>query len=467
MPRESDATKISPKTDALVGAAGTKDVQNGLANAQLHFTKYRHAFIIFPIFLNFILILSIFSTAYRPGDTTKFTSLKHPKSKCAPGHYVYGVFGNNGTVICNKLIESNFIDVACPSNKYVEAVFTSNHTLRCAPLPESPIRTYNNHYNTTITKVLITANSTEGQELDFSTAPSASAPSGGIKIASGKSTGGRGGDIMIAVGDGDTGVGGDINIKAGKTLADDGTTGGMLVLHAGESTLTSSGKVSIATPNAGSTGVSGTIDIVSGTSSAGGSGSISLTTGKSTGGKGGTITLSVGDGDTGVGGDININAGKTSASNTQGGAVTISSGASTQGASGDIVLSVGTSTTNNNGKVKIQGVLNVNGADSLNTIAGLSCSAGQILKMGSSSLWECSADGRRRLEEMKNVGQRINIKIIENIQKEIQGLKTRNDVLIRENLSIRYNISLIFYLFVLFVMFILVALMHLLTKVHK
>ena len=167
MPRESDATKISPKTDALVGAAGTKDVQNGLANAQLHFTKYRQAFIIFPIFLNFILILSIFSTAYRPGDTTKFTSLKHPKSKCAPGHYVYGVFGNNGTVICNKLIESNFIDVACPSNKYVEAVFTSNHTLRCAPLPESPIRTYNNHYNTTITKVLITANSTEGQELDF------------------------------------------------------------------------------------------------------------------------------------------------------------------------------------------------------------------------------------------------------------------------------------------------------------
>ena len=118
---------------------------------------------------------------------------------------------------------------------------------------------------------------------------------------------------MIAVGDGDTGVGGDINIKAGKTLADDGTTGGMLVLHAGESTLTSSGKVSIATPNAGTTGVSGTIDIVSGTSSAGGSGSISLTTGKSTGGKGGTITLSVGDGDTGVGGDININAGKTSA----------------------------------------------------------------------------------------------------------------------------------------------------------
>ena len=37
----------------------------------------------------------------------------------------------------------------------------------------------------------------------------------------------------------------------------------------------------------------------------------------------GTITLSVGDGDTGVGGDININAGKTSASNTQGGAVVV------------------------------------------------------------------------------------------------------------------------------------------------
>ena len=46
-----------------------------------------------------------------------------------------------------------------------------------------------------------------------------------------------------------------------------------------------------------------------------------MTSGKSTGGKGGTITLSVGDGDTGVGGDVNINAGKTSASNTQGGAL--------------------------------------------------------------------------------------------------------------------------------------------------
>ena len=56
-----------------------------------------------------------------------------------------------------------------------------------------------------------------------------------------------------------------------------------------------------------------------------------MTSGKSTGGKGGTITLSVGDGDTGVGGDVNINAGKTSASNTQGGAVMLSSGASTQG----------------------------------------------------------------------------------------------------------------------------------------
>ena len=89
-------------------------------------------------------------------------------------------------------------------------------------------------------------------------------------MTSGKSTGGKGGTITLSVGDGDTGVGGDINIKAGKTLADDGTTGGMIVLHAGESTLTSSGKLSIGTPNAGTTGISGTIDIISGTSSAGG-----------------------------------------------------------------------------------------------------------------------------------------------------------------------------------------------------
>ena len=179
MPRESDATKISPKTDALVGAAGTKDVQNGLANAQLHFTKYRQAIIIFPIFLN----------------------------------------------------------------------------------------------------------------------------------------------ITLSVGDGDTGVGGDVNINAGKSIADDGTTGGMIVLHAGESTLTSSGKTIYRSKCWYYWCKWYDRYIGSGTSSAGVTGSISMTSGKSTGGKGGTITLSVGDGDTGVGGDVNINAGKTSASNTQGGAV--------------------------------------------------------------------------------------------------------------------------------------------------
>ena len=85
--------------------------------------------------------------------------------------------------------------------------------------------------------------------------------SGSISMTSGKSTGGKGGTITLSVGDGDTGVGGDVNINAGKSIADGGTTGGMIVLHAGESTLTSSGKLSIGTPNAGTTGVSGTIDM--------------------------------------------------------------------------------------------------------------------------------------------------------------------------------------------------------------
>ena len=65
-------------------------------------------------------------------------------------------------------------------------------------------------------------------------------------MTSGKSTGGKGGTITLSVGDGDTGVGGDVNINAGMTsIADDGTTGGMIVLHAGESALTSSGKLSL------------------------------------------------------------------------------------------------------------------------------------------------------------------------------------------------------------------------------
>ena len=159
----------------------------------------------------------------------------------------------------------------------------------------------------------------------------------------------------MSVGDGDTGVGGDVNINAGKSVADGGTTGGMIILHAGESTLTSSGKLSIGTPNAGTTGVSGTIDIGSGTSSAGVTGSISMTSGKSTGGKGGTITLSVGDGDTGVGGDVNINAGKSIADDgTTGGMIVLHAGESALTSSGK--LSIGTP---NAGTTGISGTIDI------------------------------------------------------------------------------------------------------------
>merc|ERR1719194_115388 len=99
------------------------------------------------------------------------------------------------------------------------------------------------------------------------------------------------------------------------------------MLSSGASTQGTSGKVSLSTVDGG---VSGDMEMTTGSTTGGTSGSISMTSGKSTGGKGGTITLSVGDGDTGVGGDVNINAGMTSASNTRGGAVMLSSGASTQ-----------------------------------------------------------------------------------------------------------------------------------------
>ena len=97
-------------------------------------------------------------------------------------------------------------------------------------------------------------------------------------------------------------------------------------LSSGASTQGTSGKVSLSTVDGG---VSGDMEMITGSTTGGTSGSISMTSGKSTGGKGGTITLSVGDGDTGVGGDIQYKSWYFIVIHGTGGAIQIETGQST------------------------------------------------------------------------------------------------------------------------------------------
>ena len=64
----------------------------------------------------------------------------------------------------------------------------------------------------------------------------------------------------------------------------------------GEGDSTSSGHLTLATANAGVAGVSGSVDLRSGTSLAGSSGAVDLSTGAATEGAGGAIGLLVGEG---------------------------------------------------------------------------------------------------------------------------------------------------------------------------
>jgi hypothetical protein len=81
------------------------------------------------------------------------------------------------------------------------------------------------------------------------------------------------------------------------------------LLETGYSLLSSSGSISLATANAGSTGVSGNVVLSTGTSSFGNLGCMLLETGQTTAGHAGTIDFSVGEGDSGEGGHITVTAG--------------------------------------------------------------------------------------------------------------------------------------------------------------
>ena len=224
--------------------------------------------------------------------------------------------------------------------------------------------------------------------------PSNAGNSGAFIIATGKApaengqAGGRGGDVNIRVGTGASGDGGDVLMFAGETT-EAGKAGGNVVIAAGEGSSvsspggnggkvqvfggagqgtneeddtggniemaggfgnggvggsfivrtgygfsTSSGLVDIATANAGSAGVSGEINLFTGTTSSGNSGLVRIETGWASGGRGGAYSLLVGTGNTGTGGMITVRSGKTTAS-ASGGNIKVYTGYSTQTSSGD------------------------------------------------------------------------------------------------------------------------------------
>jgi len=80
------------------------------------------------------------------------------------------------------------------------------------------------------------------------------------------------------------------------------------------------------TTDAGLSGVSGNIDILTGTSSGGATGSITISTGPATNAQGGDINLLVGMGDEMDGGNIQLVAGTSTAQAHSGGFVRIKGG---------------------------------------------------------------------------------------------------------------------------------------------
>jgi len=102
--------------------------------------------------------------------------------------------------------------------------------------------------------------------------------------------------------------------------------GGPLILKSGNSTLGSSGQVSLTSSDSGSHGVSGDIKISTGFSYASTSGKLHISTGDSFDGSGGSFMVKVGDGRLSNGGEVTIVAGRTADTGREGGRVAIIAG---------------------------------------------------------------------------------------------------------------------------------------------
>ena len=157
---------------------------------------------------------------------------------------------------------------------------------------------------------------------------------GDVKIAGGKSGGLRtlreeGGSMWFVGGDSRAGTGGNVDLTTGYGVE------------------TSSGRITLTTPNSGSFGISGAVNIATGHATKGSSGRLLISSGVATEGKAGAISLLVGTGT--VGGDLHLRGGNTrsgtgagkkakDAVGSTGGKVSLYSGTGYQASSGAVQL---------------------------------------------------------------------------------------------------------------------------------
>ena len=86
-----------------------------------------------------------------------------------------------------------------------------------------------------------------------------------MSLVTGDAQGGQAGHVTVRAGEGNIGEGGYISLQGGRTT--DARAGGYVNIQSGYSTQTSSGPISLGTANAGAEGVSGSIMLLTGTSS--------------------------------------------------------------------------------------------------------------------------------------------------------------------------------------------------------
>ena len=159
-------------------------------------------------------------------------------------------------------------------------------------------------------------------DVRISTGTSAASASGEVLIATANAA--RAGQLRVRVGMSSLGVGGALDLAGG--VAEGLFTGGSVSISTGASVLTSSGNFLITSANAGSIGVSGDLDLRTGTATLGSSGEIAL----STGAGGGNIDVLVGDASSGNGGRVALIAGLTSSFASRGGKVSVTAGAGSE-----------------------------------------------------------------------------------------------------------------------------------------
>uniref|UniRef100_H3H8H8 Uncharacterized protein n=1 Tax=Phytophthora ramorum TaxID=164328 RepID=H3H8H8_PHYRM len=158
------------------------------------------------------------------------------------------------------------------------------------------------------------------------------ASSGSIEIGSGVGKAGPSGVITLSSGDAKSGsgpnLGGDIELTAADavSLSDSRVTGGSI-----------SGDIDLRTTPSATTG---SITLVSGTSSSGNSGSVSVLTSGASGGASGSIIVRVGSGDAAVGGNVDIGSGESTKAQGVGGRVLVQGGTGV-GTGGNVELSAG------------------------------------------------------------------------------------------------------------------------------